>query len=175
MPNLTATQWLQAGLILILLVLLALYTAKQWQRARQTRNNYRTANGREIDAQSKAILHTPMAVAYGSRRLRAGQVAGLHIVPTPHSMPSELHQVRAQRRHEHAASANGYGENNQASVRGTAAALYDMGHGGKRRAGPYTIGSTQHADWLKAYEAAYIPKPATVQTSAQSAEEPAAA
>ena len=43
----------------------------------------------------------------------------------------------------------------QIRTRAAAAALYDMGHGGKRRRGPYTIGTVEHDEWTRTYNAAF--------------------
>lgn len=156
MPTLDPTQWLLAGLALMLLVLLCLVIARRWHRARIAANQYRTANGLRIDRESRRILRQPMA----TRRVRS--ISSL--IPPGH-LTSFERADRVETRINF----------DQLRTRAQAAAIYDMGHGGKRRAGPYTIGSAEHAEWLKAYDAVFIDKPATVQTTAQPADEALAA
>lgn len=157
MLTLDPLQWLLAGLAFMLLVLLCLITSRRWKRAQHSARLYRTANGLDIERQSRRVLHQSQA----TRRVRAGPLPPGHLTAVQRADRIESHFVNYE----------------QVRNRAAAAALFDMGHGGIRRAGPYTLGSTEHQEWRRAYDAVFIEKPpldGTVQTTAQQPEAVAA-
>lgn len=85
MPTITPTLWLLAGLTLIILVMLAFIAARRWQQARISANQYRTANRRTIERDTRRIQHLPMA----TRRVRAGQMPA----NLPHT--AQIHHIKA--------------------------------------------------------------------------------
>ncbi|MES2972407.1 MAG: hypothetical protein V4757_02315 [Pseudomonadota bacterium] len=151
------SQWLLAGLALILLVLLCLMMARRWHQASIAASHYRTASGRLIAKQTENILRHPMAVP--RRHLTSAPAA-----PVLHTRNSRAFWTAAKC--------------SQINTRARTQAQFDWAQHGRSMPGPYTAGTIEHAQWRAAYDAAFqaegMPAAATVQTAAQPSEAVAA-
>lgn len=155
MDAMTPTLWLIAALSAMALAALITLAAWQWRFTKRPPRNQvphsRTADARVINKESRQLLRGSNQVVdlvkrldqlkdheegerTAARRIRAGE-APPSTTPTPGARPN-LHQVRA---------------------RAIQAAIHDMGHGNKRRPGPYTIGTAEHAEWCTHYNAVFMP------------------
>jgi len=162
MPDLDPTQWLLVGLALYLACYLAVLVYERHLQDQWAKRHYRTANGREIERDSRRVLHQPMAIRRShtvSRYLpqhpfyKSRPSAAAAPEPTPRVVQLRARQNFAQIRN-----------------RGAAAAIYDMGHGGIRKPSPYTLGTQEYEAWREGYDAAFVPRPPqaeVVQTSAR--------
>lgn len=151
MPTFPLLSWLLIGLAFMLLVLLHHLRARRWQRARLSASHYRTASGRVIDQQSKAILLQPMA----TRRIRAGHIP-------PRAVPPPARPA-------------GHTDIGHIRTRAAAAVAFDLRHGGTRRPGPFTAGTVEHQEWRRTYDAIDETQQAQARAVQTVAQQPAGA